>query len=210
MKNFYRILIYVLGLIVLSLGIILNTKTGLGVSPIISIPYAISKLWNINLGAATAFIYILCVVGQILLLGKKFCMPQLLQIPMSIVISGIINFFNKIITINSSNFIINLILLLVAILLTGIGAALTIEMNIVPNAADGFVNAVSKRIGIKLGFAKNIVDVSSVVITIAISFLYAGKIVGIGVGTVLAVIGVGRAIALVNTLFKDKLIIFVE
>ena len=52
MKKFYRGMMYCIGLMILALGIILNTKTGLGVSPIISIPYSISKIWNINLGNA--------------------------------------------------------------------------------------------------------------------------------------------------------------
>ena len=43
-KMLYRILIYIAGLLTLALGIILNTKAGLGVSPIISISYSISEI----------------------------------------------------------------------------------------------------------------------------------------------------------------------
>ncbi|PJI08603.1 MULTISPECIES: YczE/YyaS/YitT family protein [Clostridium] len=210
MKNCYRALIYCIGLVVLSLGIILNTKTGLGVSPIISIPYCISKIWKINLGNITAVVYILCVFGQMLLLGKKFRAFDLLQIPMSIVISQIINFFNDIITISSNNFIVNLILLIIAIMLTGIGVVMTVQMRFVPNAADGFTQAVSRRTGISLGLAKNIVDVSSVLITVTIGFLFTKQVIGIGLGTLIAVFGVGRSIALVNRLFKNKMLALVE
>ena len=210
MKNWGRILVYCIGLVILSLGIILNTKTGLGVSPIISIPYSISKIWKVNLGNATACIYILCVAGQMVLRGKKFRAFDLLQIPMSIVISRIINLFNDIIIINCNNFVLNLILLIVAIMLTGIGVVMTIEMKIVPNAADGLTQAFSERLGIDLGLAKNIVDISSVVITLIIGLLFARRIIGIGIGTVIAVLGVGRAIALVNILIKDKMIALVN
>ncbi|HEX3026009.1 MAG TPA: hypothetical protein VHR42_02095, partial [Clostridia bacterium] len=48
MKKINRALIYILGLFSLALGIVLNTKAKLGVSPIISIPYGISIIWNIN------------------------------------------------------------------------------------------------------------------------------------------------------------------
>lgn len=205
MKNFYRGLVYCIGMVILSFGIILNTKTGLGVSPIISIPYSISKIWKVNLGNVTAIVYILCVFGQMVLRGRKFRIFDLLQIPMSIVISRIINFFNDIIVINCNNLIVNLILLFIAILLTGVGVVMTVETKFVPNAADGFTQAFSAKFGIGLGLAKNIVDVSSVITTVTIGFLFAGKVVGIGIGTLVAVLGVGRAIALVKVLVKNKI-----
>lgn len=36
----YRVLIYIAGLLILAMGLTLNTKAGLGVSPIISVSYA--------------------------------------------------------------------------------------------------------------------------------------------------------------------------
>ena len=49
-KMVNRIIIYVAGLLVLALGIILNTKAGLGVSPIISVSYSISQINGFNFG----------------------------------------------------------------------------------------------------------------------------------------------------------------
>ena len=52
-----RGIIYFIGLIVLALGIVLNTKTLLGVSPIISIPYLAFKPRSNNL----CILLLLCV-----------------------------------------------------------------------------------------------------------------------------------------------------
>ena len=49
-KMVNRIIIYVAGLLVLALGMILNTKAGLGVSPIISVSYSISQINGFNFG----------------------------------------------------------------------------------------------------------------------------------------------------------------
>lgn len=49
-KMVNRIIIYVAGLLVIALGIILNTKAGLGVSPIISVSYSISQINGFNFG----------------------------------------------------------------------------------------------------------------------------------------------------------------
>lgn len=56
-KMVNRIIIYVAGLLVLALGIILNTKAGLGVSPIISVSYSISQINGFNFGNTTLGLY---------------------------------------------------------------------------------------------------------------------------------------------------------
>jgi uncharacterized protein len=206
MKECCRGVMYCIGLLLLALGIILNTKTGLGVSPIISIPYCISNVFKINLGNATLCIYILCVVGQMALRGKTFRPFDLLQIPMSVIFSRVINIFNDMIIINCNILVLKLLLLVAAIMLTGIGAAISVEMNFLPNAADGFTQAVGERMRKGLGFAKNIVDISCVLVTAVIGLLFAGKVVGIGLGTLAAVLGVGRSIALFNMFFKQKML----
>lgn len=64
---FYRILFYVAGLLVLALGLTLNTKTGLGVSPIISVAYSISQIFDHNFGNMTLALYSVFVVIEIIL-----------------------------------------------------------------------------------------------------------------------------------------------
>ena len=88
-----RGIIYFIGLIVLALGIVLNTKTLLGVSPIISIPYNICHIWHLNLGAITFVFYCFCVLIEAILKGKEFKLYELLHIPMSLVTSVFINIF---------------------------------------------------------------------------------------------------------------------
>jgi uncharacterized membrane protein YczE len=210
MKEFYRVVMYCFGFLLLALGVILNTKTGLGVAPVMSIPYAVSIIWNINLGNATLFVYILFVALQMLLRGKKFSTFDLLQFPMSIVFSRIINIFNNMIVINFSSLAPKILFLILAIILTGIGVAITIEMKFVPIAADGFTQAVSERIGKSLGFTKNSVDISCVLITLLLCLVFEGKVIGIGLGTLAAVLGIGRSIALFNKLFKHKMVALVS
>ena len=42
MRKAFRIVYYLFGMVLLAIGITLNTKTNLGVSPLISIGYAVS------------------------------------------------------------------------------------------------------------------------------------------------------------------------
>ena len=88
-----RAVIYFFGLIVLALGIVLNTKTLLGVSPIISIPYNVCQIGHFNLGITVFIFYSFCVLVEAVIKGKNFKIYDLLQIPMSLVTSMFINFF---------------------------------------------------------------------------------------------------------------------
>ena len=63
----YRWGFYVAGLLILALGIILNTNSGLGVSPMISVAYSTSTILNVNFGNMTFVLYTVFVVAEMLL-----------------------------------------------------------------------------------------------------------------------------------------------
>lgn len=60
-----RIIVYIAGLFILALGLTLNTKASLGVSPIISVPYSISQITGLNFGDLTFIEYVVFVFIQI-------------------------------------------------------------------------------------------------------------------------------------------------
>ncbi len=60
----------------------------------------------------------------------------------------------------------------------------------IPNPADGLVQAIADLSGKTLGFIKNCFDGFNILLTAVISLLFAGHLIGIGLGTILTVIGV--------------------
>ena len=52
-NRLFRWLFYLLGLLILAVGLTLNTKTGQGVTPIVSVPYCISQLSGLTFGNMT-------------------------------------------------------------------------------------------------------------------------------------------------------------
>ena len=95
--------------------------------------------------------------------------------------------------------------LLLAILCTGVGAAMSLSMRIVPNPGDGIVQTLSDCTHRSVGFTKNCFDLCNITLTILMGLLLTGHLVGIGLGTVLAVVGVGRVIALFQHLAGRKI-----
>ena len=82
---------------------------------------------------------------------------------------------------------------------------LPVDVNIVPNPADGLARVLGERCGKNMGFGKNLFDFSALVISLAIGMIGAGRPVGIGSGTVVAMVCTGRVIALFNYFGKKKI-----
>lgn len=204
-KIFWRFGIYMVGLMILALGIVLNTETTLGVSPIISVPYSISSIWTLNFALITFIVYVIQVILQFAIKGKNSEWKDALQIAVCIAFTSFLNLFEKVIVLHPETFLQKFIVLLAAIVITAVGAAMTVNMKIVPNPADGLAKTVGDALHKDMGFGKNVIDLISVAITCAIGFVCTGHLVAIGIGTVCAMIGVGRVIALFNYLCKDKL-----
>lgn len=204
-KFFIRCLFYIFGMLILALGLTLNAQSNLGSSPIISIPYTLSFLVPVSFADLTLVIYILFVMFEFVLKGKNRKWTDILQIPLSIVFTRFMNLFTQWFDFTEASFPVRFLVLILAIVLTGAGAALTVDMNLIANPGDGFVQAVAMRIGKDLGTAKNIVDISCVIISSLIGILLAGRLTGVGIGTLIAMIGVGRVIALFNYLFQKRL-----
>lgn len=95
-KWILRIALYLIGIMVLALGITLNTKTNLGVSPIISMPYAVAQIFGYETGTAVFVAYLIFIVLQIVLLKGKFPPFQLLQVAASYLTSAFITIFDRI------------------------------------------------------------------------------------------------------------------
>ena len=223
----FRGIFYAAGLFILALGITLNTKTGLGVSPIISVSYSISAIWNLNFGNMTLVLYGIFVAAEMLLHTirnkrsmkrestilvhankvdlKLVLLMDLLQFPLSLVFTRFLNVFSAWIPDLSSlspdsfagSSLGRFTFLAIAVVLTGIGAAMSLNMRVIPNPGDGIVQ--------ETGLVKNCFDILNISVTAMTGMIFAGKIVGIGIGTVAAVIGVGRTISIFNHFVREKM-----
>ena len=222
------VLFYVAGLLALALGIILNTKSGLGVSPIISVSYSISTILDINFGNMTFVLYCVFVVIEMVLHMIRYTrmakqntdalapaihksvylvlLMDLLQLPLSLVFTRFMNLFSAWIPAPTDNLAAQFVCLFFGITFTGIGAAMSLDMRIIPNPGDGIVQAIADCIHKPVGFTKNCFDLLNITITISVSLIFAHKLIGVGIGTVVSVLGVGRVIALFNHLFLKRMV----
>ena len=198
MRQLYRLLFYLLGQIILAAGLTLSTKVHLGVSPILSIAYCASELTGCTIGDASLIVYIACIVAEVILHFRQ----EIDRSPVSFLFTRLMDLLSHHIPDYSGSLLYRIPLLFLAILFVGTGAAMTLDMRIIANPADGIVQVISDVSGLQLGLTKNIVDITCVAFTVAVSFIVARRIIGIHIGTVLAMLGTGRVIALFNKLME--------
>lgn len=193
---------------ILAIGLTLNTKANLGVSPIISVPYSISQFTGLNFGDLTFVVYAIFVVVQIIihirLKNHKRIVSDILQLPLSLIFTRLLNIFSTYIP-TAQNLGIRFIVLTLAIICTGVGAAMSLSMQLVPNPGDGIVQSLAEGFNKSVGLTKNLFDCFNLCITLCISIFIAHQIVGVGIGTLIAVLGVGRVIALFHHIFEYKI-----
>ena len=203
-----RIIIYCIGIIILACGITMNTKTNLGVSPVISVPYNITQVLGLPLGLPVFVYYAFLIFLQYVLLPKEFTFKKFLQIICALLTSACVQVFDIVLP-STDIWPLRILMLAVAILLTGLGMCITVGMDIVPNPADGLASDIGKKIGKDMGLGKNILDAVSIVAAIIIGLVCRGSLLGIGIGTVIAVIFTGRTVALFRGV-QAKLVEFVS
>ena len=209
-KLINRLLSYGLGIVILALGITLNTKTGLGVSALVSIAYTVANAWNLNFALMTFLLYTCFALIEVGLKWgflpqlRKVLWKDLLQIPFSLAFSLLLNVFGGIIPV-AEHVGAQIVMLVLAIVCTGIGAAMIVDMHLIPNPADGLAQTLGMVTKKGMGIGKNLLDCSCVGISAVIGLVARGRLIGIGIGTIAAMIGVGRVVALFNRCFETKL-----
>ena len=207
-----RVLIYVLGLFTVALGVSFSVKSDLGVSPVNSIPYVISLMTGIEQGRCVTVIFI-CFIGlQFLISPKTFSVKNLLQIVGSTIFGYFVTAANRL-TVGvpeCSNYPMRLLYLFISMVLIAIGVSLYMKPNLLPLPAEGIMQALVDRFGIRFPNAKSGVDTTMVVVAVVLSFLFFHKLNGVREGTIIAALGIGQLVKIWNKFAGDKVARFLE
>ena len=79
----------------------------------------------------------------------------------------------------------------VSTVVIALGIFMYLEANVMSMPGEGVTLALSKRTGLKVSTCKIVFDVSVVTIALALSFLFFGRLHGVGVGTAVIAVCVG-------------------
>lgn len=190
-----RILVFAVGLLVISLSIGFITKASLGTPPISSIPYSLSLIFpSLSLGNFTIVYSLLLVFLQLVILGKQADKVSLgLQVVISFVFGYFIDFGMMLLGDFSPEIYWERI---VCVLIGCFGLAFGVYLQIVADftmvPGDGFAYALSVRIKKKpYRVVRVCSDVSMIVIAAIIGYIGMGTTGGVREGTVICALLIG-------------------
>ena len=201
-----RLVVYLMGLFIMTLGVSMSVKSNLGVSPVSSIPYTITCITGLEMGKATIVFHIVLVVLQILILRGAFQIKNLLQVVVGVVFGYFTTFSNYLFSFlpTTDNMVIRLGMMLVSTVLIAIGIFFYLPSDIVPLAGEGAMKAISDKTNIVFNKVKIGFDISMVVISLIACLTVLRQFGSVGIGTVIAAVLVGAVLGVLTKLFGEK------
>ena len=195
---------FIVGVLVNSFGIALITKAALGTSPISSVAYVLSLALPLTIGQFTFIMNMVFIALQPVLLRREYRPIQVLQIAVNVVFSAFLDVSMGMLSwLDPTTLPAQLAALLVGCAILGVGVAVEVAPDVLMVPGEGLVRAiyivVSRRFGsARFGTIKNLFDISLMLIAVVLSLAFFGYLNGIGVGTVIAALLVGRIVNLTN------------
>lgn len=198
-----RYILLVIGLFFSAIGVAVTKHGDLGVSPISSVANVVAERFRFfSLGNWLIIWNCILILGQIILLRKKFKPVQLLQIPLSFLFGWFTDFGLWCVSFIPVNiYPIRLLMVMIGTVILGFGITLCVIANVVMNSGEAFVKAVSDTIHKNFGNAKIAFDIACVIMAVFLSLIFFNlKIVGIREGTVIAALCTGLVVKFLSKL----------
>ena len=194
-----RVLIYCLGLLSLAFGVAFSVNSNLGVSPVNSLPYVISRILNVQMGTCVTAVFCFYILLQILILGRKFNPVNLLQILFSTIFGYFVDFAKMVL----GDFAIptyfgQLTMLAISIPLIALGIVLYMDAQLVPMPMEGLSSCLADKFGVSFPNMKTIIDCLVVGIGLVLCFVFLGGLDGLREGTIITAVVTGKVIAILK------------
>lgn len=203
-----RYILFIISLFISGLGVAITKRGELGVSPISSTANVLSEKWDVlSLGTWLLIWNVSLILGQIIILRRKFQPIQLLQIPLSVLFGWFTDIGMSMTGFMVSDiYAIRLLCVVLGTAVLGFGVALAVIANVVMNSGEAFVKAISDTINKPFGDVKIFFDVGCVVFALIMSLiLFNFKIVGAREGTIIAALLTGLTVKFYLKILKKPI-----
>lgn len=197
---------YVFGLLVLAFGIAFAVNSGLGVSPVTSLPYMLSLITGVPLSWCIIGVYSVFLLLQAVLLGRSFHPSSLLQL-ISAFLFGFMNDLTAFLARGAVavSYPGQLSFLALSIVLIGIGLMFYVEAGLVPMPSEGLTITLANRLHIPFHKMKVIMDCTLVSISVVLSLVFFRRLNGVREGTIITAALAGWSVAGAKRLFAPLL-----
>lgn len=201
-----RLLAYVAGLFIMTIGVSMSVKSNLGVSPVSSIPYTITCITGLEMGKATILFHIVLVIMQIIILRRAFKVKNLLQIVVGVMFGYFTTFSNYLFSFlpTPDNMAVRIAMILCSTVLVAVGIFFYLPADIVPLAGEGAMKAISDTTSIVFNKVKMGFDITMVIVSLTSCLIVLKRMGSVGIGTIIAAVMVGAVLGVITRKFGKK------
>ena len=181
-----------------SFGVVLMLYSGSGISAISSVPYAFSEVFPfLSLGTWT-YLFQGTLILTLMVLRRRFVAPYLFSFVVGFVFSQLLDVHEGWIDVLPTSLGWCVVYFIVSYLLLCFGIALSnrCKLPIVPT--DLFPRELAQITGLPYPRIKISFDAICLTVTAGMTFLFLGHLKGIGIGTVLAALTMGKVIGIMG------------
>lgn len=203
-RTVLRMAMYLAGVVILALGMVVQTESGLGVASLTCFAQVIADILGTSLGSMITATYCTYIVAQALILRRQFQPRILLEVFFSAVIGIFTDFFMAVMPFHPEGLPAQVATMVFSLVLISFGVSLVVNMGVVPNAPDGLVQVISEKLRRRFGDVKVVFDTSHVVVALVLSWTVLHTIDAFGITTVIAALFLGKFINVMNSLFAAK------
>lgn len=196
----FRVFFYLLGLLLMAFGVAFSVNSNLGVSPINALPYVLSLLVGIDMGACVVAVFSVYVLVQILILRRKFRWINLTQILFSSAFGAFVNFAKSVLGgFALPSYAGQLVMLAISIVLVACGVSLYMSVRLMNMPMEGMTAAIAQMLP-KYSFhsVKIVIDCTVTALAAMLSLAFLHQLVGVREGTVLCALLVGMVLKVIQ------------
>ena len=199
-----RVFLYIFGIFIASIGVVLSVNAGLGVSPVNSLPFVLSRITSLTMGTCLMIVMVACLSLEILIMRKDFKwynLARLLFVPIFglfvdlgyLLIGGLYipTYFGR------------LFMLLLGIPLISAGISLHIAVQLIYLPPEGLADSITKKLpNSQFHRVRMVLDMGFVSLAAILSLVFLSGLQGVREGTLLAAIFVGKCIPYTSRLVR--------
>ncbi len=201
-----RLCVYIIGLFIMAAGVAISINSGLGVSPINSLPYVLHYVTGMRLFVTVTAAFGFYVLLQLVLLRRNFKLKFLLELVFSTLFGFFVDFLATCLSpLTLPTYAGKLAMLAMAVFIVPLGLYLYLAPDIVPLPMEGLTIVLADKLHWPFSRMKILVDVASVAIGIALCFIFkGGQLAGIREGTIVLALTVGPVTGLYKKLLDKQ------
>lgn len=157
-----------------ALAITFMLKAAVGVGAFDAATQSLSLLSGIKIGTIAMILNLSFVLGQLVVLKRDFGFARFLQIPLSILIGILVNFFYYDLFgfVQISNYIVAMLVYILALVLASFSVSMVMTLDLVTFPIESFCLVLTKKVPLKFAVIRQIADILFIAVSLSLTFMF--------------------------------------